>query len=77
MHTWVYEYNMPLEKVPAFLKCHPCSKKNCFRVPIYFATNRFTFEKFPSPLYIFTRNGGLSQTKKNKNTNTKLVQRTI
>jgi len=38
---------MPLEKVPAFLKARPCSKKsdnNRFRVPIHFATNRFTSE---------------------------------
>jgi len=47
---------MPWEKVPAFLKYHPCLKKtgkkslNRFRVPTIFATNRFTFEKFPPPL---------------------------
>ena len=40
---------------------------NCFRVPIHFAANRFTFEKFPPPppllhpiytLYPKTRNAG-------------------
>jgi len=44
---------MPWEKVLAFLKSHPCTKKpenNRFRVPIHFATNRFTFEKI-SPLH--------------------------
>jgi len=46
---------MPLEKVLAFLKSLPCSKKlknNRFRVPIQFATIRFSFEKFlpPPPL---------------------------
>jgi len=43
---------MPWEKVLVFLKSHPCGQKlenNRFRVPIHFATNRFTFEKFPSP----------------------------
>ena len=27
MNTWVYEYNMPWDKVLAFLKSLPCSKK--------------------------------------------------
>ena len=39
-------------KVPAFQTFHPCGKKpenNRSRVPIHFATNRFTCEKFPSP----------------------------
>jgi len=45
---------MPWEKVPTFLKSHTASKKlenNRFRIPkaTHFATNRFTFEKFPPP----------------------------
>jgi len=41
---------MPWEKVLVFLKSHRAVKKpenNSFRVPIDFATNRLTFEKFP------------------------------
>jgi len=40
------------EKVLAFLKFARAIKKpenNHFHVPIHFATNRFTFEKFPPP----------------------------
>jgi len=47
---------MPLEKVPAFLKARSRSKKsdnNRFRVPIHFATNRFTSEKFSPPPPLF------------------------
>jgi len=28
MHIWIYEQKMPSEKVPGFLKSHPCRKKN-------------------------------------------------
>ena len=47
--------NMPWEKVPAFLRSHPCATKpenNRLCVPLHLATNRFTFEKFlpPPPL---------------------------
>jgi len=41
MHIWVYELNMPWEKVPAFLKSHPCRKtleNNHFRVPTVVST---------------------------------------
>jgi len=47
------------ETVLAFLKLHPCGQKtglrglgfrnNRVRVPIHFANNHFTFEKFPPP----------------------------
>jgi len=52
MHMWVCEYNGPWQKIVAFLESHTCTRKlqnNRFRVPIHFATNRFTFEKFPPP----------------------------
>jgi len=57
MHIWVCGYNLPREKVPAFLKSHQWAKKredNRFRVPIHFATDRFTFEKFPPPPHCYT-----------------------
>jgi len=44
---------MPWGKDPAFLKSHPCYKKNWknnrFCVPVDFATNRFTSEIFATP----------------------------
>jgi len=52
MHIRVYVLNMAWEKVPTFLKSHLYRQNpnyNYFRVPIHFALNRFTFEKFPPP----------------------------
>ena len=52
MPVGVYSSNMAWEKVPTLLKSPLYRQKpnnNCFRVPIHFAANRFTFEKFPPP----------------------------
>jgi len=43
MNMWVYEWNMPREKVLAFLKSLPCSKKNWrMTVSVFLSTLQIT-----------------------------------
>jgi len=52
MHIGVYSSNMAWKKSSYVSKIPPVGKTpnyNCFRVPIHFAANCFTFEKIPPP----------------------------